>query len=703
MADEWEDEPVSTARPSDPYAGGYKPSNGYGNEETSREFGKRDFNSGDRPKREPRAGDWNCPECSQSNFGRNSECFKCHAEKPEGAGGGSGGDYNSDRPKREPRAGDWNCPECSQSNFGRNSECFKCHAEKPEGAGGGSGGDYNSDRPKREPRAGDWNCPECSQSNFGRNSECFKCHAEKPEGAGGGAEGGDDRPKREPRKGDWECTECQQSNFARNNECFKCQAEKPESAKLDENGEKRPELYIPPEPTENEDEIFNTGIASSTDFFATQEQIPVSVSEGAPKPISSFETAGLREYLLENVRKSGYTRPTPIQKYGIPTIMSGKDMMACAQTGSGKTAAFILPILNTLLSDQRELDIGKPHCVIVSPTRELTIQIFNECRKFSYGSIIKVEIAYGGTGTRYQSEKIARGAHIIVATPGRLLDFVDKGMIQFDHIRFVVLDEADRMLDMGFMPVMQKMMGHTTMVPVGVRQTLMFSATFPEEIQRLAGEFLKDYVFVAVGVVGGACTDVVQTIVEARRTEKRNKLMEILEKEDPHMVMIFVETTRMADFLASVMSNTRFPTTSIHGKREQREREMALRDFRSGKMKVLVATSVAARGLDIKNVSHVINYDLPKSIDDYVHRIGRTGRVGNKGKATSLYDPDTDSALVPDLVRILTQSGQEVPPFLSSGVGATSYGEAGDYGAVDFRAGGGQAAQPKPLEDDEDW
>lgn len=184
-----------------------------------------------------------------------------------------------------------------------------------------------------------------------------------------------------------------------------------------------------------------------------------------------------------------------------------------------------MPILHALLSDQRTLDIGKPHAVIVSPTRELAIQIFNECRKFSHGSIIKVEIAYGGTGTRSQSERILRGTHIIVATPGRLLGFVDSGLIQFDAIRFVVLDEADRMLDMGFLENMKKMMEHPTMAPIGERQTLMFSATFPEEVQRVAGEFLRDYVFVAVGVVGGACADVEQTFVEVGRTEKRNKLM----------------------------------------------------------------------------------------------------------------------------------------------------------------------------------
>lgn len=191
----------------------------------------------------------------------------------------------------------------------------------------------------------------------------------------------------------------------------------------------------------------------------------------------------------------------------------------------GKTAGFVLPILHRLLSDQRTLDIGKPHAVIVSPTRELAIQIFNECRKFSHGSIIKVEIAYGGTTVRSQSDRIMRGVHVLVATPGRLLDFVDKGLIQFDAIRFVVLDEADRMLDMGFLEPMRKMIQHPTMTTGAEKQTLMFSATFPEEVQRIAGEFLNDYVFIAVGVVGGACADVEQTFVEASRHDKRTKLM----------------------------------------------------------------------------------------------------------------------------------------------------------------------------------
>ncbi|KAI8420008.1 hypothetical protein MSG28_008606 [Choristoneura fumiferana] len=338
-----------------------------------------------------------------------------------------------------------------------------------------------------------------------------------------------------------------------------------EEPELDENGEpkKPPVTYVPPEPTENEDEIFGSTISSGINFDKF-DNIAVKVSgENAPRPIDSFETANFRKYVLDNILKSGYKKPTPIQKYAIPIVMGGRDLMGCAQTGSGKTAAFLLPIINTLLQDTRELvSVGgcaQPQVVIVSPTRELTLQIFNEARKFAHGSILKIAVAYGGTAVRHQGDNIARGCHILVATPGRLHDFVDRNRVSFDSIRFVVLDEADRMLDMGFMPSVEKMMQHATMVAVDQRQTLMFSATFPEDIQHLAGRFLNNYLFVAVGIVGGASADVEQIF---------------------HQML----------------------TSSIHGDRMQRERELALQNFKSGHHCILVATAVAARGLGRANL-----------------------------------------------------------------------------------------------------
>lgn len=248
--------------------------------------------------------------------------------------------------------------------------------------------------------------------------------------------------------------------------------------------------------------------------------------ENAPPAIQSFEEAGLRELVVNNIKRSGYKMPTPIQKTAIPVISGGRDLMACAQTGSGKTASFLLPIINSLLSEGCETSIGKPQALVVSPTRELAIQIFNEARKFALGSYLNIRIVYGGTSSKHQGENIGKGgSHILIATPGRLLDFVEKGFITFEETRFVVLDEADRMLDMGFKESVATIMNHPTMRSMDQRQNLMFSATFPAEIQRMAGEYLNEYIFIAIGVVGGACSDVTQNIYEVKKFQKRAKLM----------------------------------------------------------------------------------------------------------------------------------------------------------------------------------
>ena len=265
------------------------------------------------------------------------------------------------------------------------------------------------------------------------------------------------------------------------------------------------------------------------------------------------------------------------------------------------------------------------------------------------------------------------------------------------------------MLDMGFIGNMKDIVNHPTMTAKASYQTLMFSATFPQEIQKLASEFLDNYIFVTIGILGGACSDVKQNFYEVTRKEKRKKLTELLEETDPQGTLIFVERKADADFLATFMSNTRFSSTSIHGDRLQSQRETALREFKQGTRKVLIATSVAARGLDIPNVQHVINYDMPKSIDEYVHRIGRTGRVGNQGRASSFYDPMGDSAIANDLVKILSQAGLEVPDFLGGG-GGGSYGGGSSYGGSDMRStndyGGGQPVSSSgadPGEADEEW
>ncbi|XP_058165082.1 probable ATP-dependent RNA helicase DDX4 isoform X2 [Dasypus novemcinctus] len=481
--------------------------------------------------------------------------------------------------------------------------------------------------------------------------------------------------------------------------------------------------YIPPPPPEDEDSIFahyQTGIN-----FDKYDTILVEVSgHDAPPAILTFEEANLCQTLNNNIAKAGYTKLTPVQKYSIPIILAGRDLMACAQTGSGKTAAFLLPILAHMMRDgitaSRFKELQEPECIIVAPTRELINQIYLEARKFSFGTCVRAVVIYGGTHLGHSIRQIVQGCNVLCATPGRLMDIIGKEKIGLRQVKYLVLDEADRMLDMGFGPEMKKLISCPGMPSKEQRQTLMFSATFPEEIQRLAGEFLKSsYLFVAVGQVGGACRDVQQTILQVGQYSKREKLVEILQNIGDERTMVFVETKKKADFIATFLCQEKISTTSIHGDREQREREQALGDFRCGKCPVLVATSVAARGLDIENVQHVINFDLPSTIDEYVHRIGRTGRCGNTGRAISFFDPDSDSHLAQPLVKVLSDAQQDVPAWLeeiafSTYVPAFSGSTRGNvFASVDTRknyqgkstlntAGFSSSQTPNPV-DDESW
>ncbi|XP_043583700.1 ATP-dependent RNA helicase vasa [Bombus pyrosoma] len=453
------------------------------------------------------------------------------------------------------------------------------------------------------------------------------------------------------------------------------------------------EQYIPPDLPSDEKTLFKSGVEMGINFDR-YDFIGVKVTgENPPPQIESFENIGLRTIVVQNIKKSGYTKPTPIQKNALPIIMSGRDLMACAQTGSGKTAAFAIPIIHLLLQRNADLELSsafcEPQALIISPTRELTMQIWQEIAKFSYNSYLKTAVAYGGTSVIHQGGKLSAGCHVLVATPGRLMDFVDRGRIKFSSLQFLVLDEADRMLDMGFLPNVEKIVDHETMS--NTRQTLMFSATFPDEVQHLAKRFLNNYLFVAVGTIGGACVDVEQNFYEVTKGKKKDLLKEILQREYDagtlQGTLVFVEMKKKADFIAVFLSESNYPTTSIHGDRLQRQREEALADFKSGKMSVLVATAVAARGLDIKNVAHVINYDLPKGIDEYVHRIGRTGRVGNRGRATSFFEPEDDAPLREDLIKILKQAEQPVPDCLTDANTNKQYvpRRSNRYGSADIR------------------
>ncbi|XP_035391670.1 probable ATP-dependent RNA helicase DDX4 [Electrophorus electricus] len=479
-------------------------------------------------------------------------------------------------------------------------------------------------------------------------------------------------------------------------------------------------IYVPPPPPEEEGSIFfhyETGIN-----FDKYDDILVDVSgSNPPKAIMTFQEAGLCESLNRNVSKSGYVKPTPVQKHGIPIISAGRDLMACAQTGSGKTAAFLLPILQQLMTDgvpaSKFSEMQEPEAIIVAPTRELINQIYLEARKFAYGTCVRPVVVYGGTSTGYTIREVLKGCNVLCGTPGRLLDIIRRGKVGLSKLRYLVLDEADRMLDMGFEPDMRRLVGFPGMPAKEERQTLMFSATYPEDIQRLAADFLKvDYLFLAVGVVGGACSDVEQQIFQVKQYLKREQLLELLKTTGMERTMVFVETKRSADFIATFLCQEKVPTTSIHGDREQREREMALSDFRTGRCPVLVATSVAARGLDIEHVQNVVNFDLPNNIEEYVHRIGRTGRCGNTGRAISFFDPEPDTPLARSLVKVLSGAQQDVPSWLEeiafSAHGTTGFNPHGKvFASIDTRKGGSfqkewatqPAMQSAAAADDEEW
>ncbi|XP_034429161.1 DEAD-box helicase 3 X-linked a isoform X8 [Hippoglossus hippoglossus] len=470
----------------------------------------------------------------------------------------------------------------------------------------------------------------------------------------------------------------------------------------------------------------NTGIN-----FEKYDDIPVEATgANSPPHIDSFHDVELGEIIMANINLSRYTRPTPVQKYAIPIIKSKRDLMACAQTGSGKTAAFLLPVLSQIFTEgpgealqaaKNGQDNGRygrrkqyPLSLVLAPTRELALQIYDEARKVAYRSRVRPCVVYGGADIGGQIRELERGCHLLVATPGRLVDMMERGKIGLDYCNYLILDEADRMLDMGFEPQIRRIVEQDTMPPKGIRQTMMFSATFPKEIQILARDFLEDYIFLAVGRVGSTSENITQKVVWVEENDKRSFLLDLLnatvipseETETPEkpakasLTLVFVETKKGADALEDFLYHEGYACTSIHGDRSQRDREEALNQFRSGRCPILVATAVAARGLDISNVKHVINFDLPSDIEEYVHRIGRTGRVGNLGLATSFFN-DKNSNITKDLLDILVEAKQEVPPWLESlayehqhksNPRGRSKRFSGGFGARDYRQTPGGAA-----------
>ncbi|CAL5048526.1 unnamed protein product [Urochloa decumbens] len=463
----------------------------------------------------------------------------------------------------------------------------------------------------------------------------------------------------------------------------------------------------PPGVGELAEAVEGLGIGGGGERRLDKYDIPVEVSgEGAPPPADGFEAAGLAESVLRNVARCGYESPTPVQRYAMPIAMAGRDLMACAQTGSGKTAAFCLPVVSGLVAAAAAGGYGrrdkgsferraKPRALVLAPTRELAAQINDEAKKFSFQTGLRVVVAYGGTPMYDQLRDLERGVDILVATPGRLVDMVERSRISLEVIKYLVMDEADRMLDMGFEPQIRKIVDMMNMPKKSVRQTLLFSATFPPEIQRLASDFLHNYIFITVGRVGSSTDLIEQKIEFVNDGEKRGFLLELLHKQSvggavsrQPLTLIFVETKREADTLRYWLYSKGFPATAIHGDRTQQERESALRSFKSGATPIMVATDVASRGLDVPNVAHVINYDLPKSVEDYVHRIGRTGRAGKAGNATAFFT-ESNHPLAKGLLELMTEAKRDVPKWLVEYADRPCYGGSSYYGGRGRRGGGG--------------
>ncbi|MGE5584173.1 MAG: DEAD/DEAH box helicase [Bacillota bacterium] len=350
-----------------------------------------------------------------------------------------------------------------------------------------------------------------------------------------------------------------------------------------------------------------------------------------------FSDFRLGPVLLDNVRKAGYIKPTPVQSSAIPPALEGRDIVVTAETGSGKTAAFLLPMLERVSTGPR----GGVRGLILCPTREIAIQTAQHARKLGRHTGMNGAAIYGGVGYEPQLQALRAGVDIVVATPGRLLDHLGRGTIDLKNVSTLVLDEADRMFDMGFLPDLRRIMSH---LPAS-RQTLLYSATMPPEILALAERFMKAPVRLEVGRVATPPETVSQAVYMVPSARKTTALLELVQRQPMESVLVFTRTKHRADRLARRLSWSGVKAACIHGDRSQRQREAALEGYRQGVFRVLVATDIAARGLDIQGVTHVINYDLPAVPEDYIHRVGRTARAGATGQALSLVTGDDAAAL----------------------------------------------------------
>ncbi len=367
----------------------------------------------------------------------------------------------------------------------------------------------------------------------------------------------------------------------------------------------------------------------------------------------TFKELGLNNSLLKAINESGYENPTPIQEQSIPHILNKKDVLGCAQTGTGKTAAFAIPCLQLLL-DQKSNDEKKQiKTLVITPTRELAIQIRDNFRKYGKYTSLKTSVVLGGVNQRSQINVLKQGVDILIATPGRLLDLINQKHINTSFIETVVLDEADTMLDMGFITDVKKIISKLP----SKHQTLLYSATMPAEIKKLAVALLKDHITIKINSVSAAAPTVEQVLYYVEKKNKVNLLFDIFKKQEIKSLLIFTRTKIGANKLSDALNKFKISNEVIHGDKVQRARVAALKKFKTGKCNILIATDVAAHGIDIKDLSHVLNYDLPDQAETYIHRIGRTGRAGSSGIAISF----CDKSQIKNLKSIQTLIKQDIP------------------------------------------
>ena len=414
-------------------------------------------------------------------------------------------------------------------------------------------------------------------------------------------------------------------------------------------------------------------------FLKNQE-----ISDDSKNKINSFKNIDFHPLVQKNITKMKYDLMTPIQKAIIPYILESKDCLGCAETGSGKTIAFLTPIISLLLKDgppKEDEEYLKPNskytntcsypvCLVLVPTRELAEQIYVEARKLLYKTGIVVSKCYGGVPSDTQIRELRQGVDIVIGTPGRINEFIEKKILYLNLIKYLVIDESDRMLDMGFKPQLENIIcKNNQMTPKDKRNNLMFSATIPSGVEEISYQFMKEDCYLITTNKNrenkneyNANENVEQTIYYVEEEEKILKLHEILQTIEGN-VIIFLEKKKSVDKLEGFLLNRNYNAIGIHGDKLQSERQKAIKKFSSGEIPILVATDVASRGLDFPNVSYVFNFDMPKNIEDYIHRIGRTGRVGNKGKAISFYN-ENNKQIGESLVKELRKANQIIPDFL---------------------------------------